>query len=367
MQVVLSLDCGGLEKVSIGIASKLNSSKYRPSICCLDNAGDLAEQAEKMGIKVIVAGRKPGIDFSLLPRLAKILKQEKIDIVHTHNPGALIYGTLAAKLAGIPVIVNTRHGRAKRRVNGLIWNMNSAVIAISEDAKERLLKHNRLNSNKLKVIYNGVETKHFRNVVNAKTKKQLLNIDKSRLVIGTVSRLSEEKDQLILIDSLARVSQVFDNVVLVFVGDGPLRSKLKKHAEKTGVKNKVIFLGFRKDVAKIINTFDIFTLSSLMEGVSVSLLEAMAAGKPVVVTNVGGNPEVVVDGETGFLIPPKNPDKTAEAMIKLLKNPELAKRMGNAGRKRVEEKFSLDKMVKGYKELYDHYLNKKGTYGKANN
>ena len=360
MQIVLSLDYGGLEKLAIDLANRFNNGKYRSFICCLDNIGDLAIQAGRRGIKVICAGRKPGIDFSLPFRLSGILKKERVDIVHTHNPGALIYGTLGAKLAGIPVIINTRHGREKRPVNGFIWNMNDSIIAISEDAKKRLLKYNRINSDKVRVVYNGIEVNGFKNELDIEVRKNLLGVDKSHLVIGTVSRLSEEKDQISLIDAFSKVSQVLNNTKLIFVGDGILKKEIEHYSEKVGIGDKVIFLGFREDIAKIISTFDLFTLSSLTEGISLSLLEAMAAGKPIVATNVGGNPEVVIDGETGFLVPPKQPDKMAEAIIKVLQNPELARKMGVAGRERIEKNFSLDRMVSDYSLLYEDLLYKKG-------
>ncbi|MFA5143020.1 MAG: glycosyltransferase [Candidatus Omnitrophota bacterium] len=359
MQIVPSLECGGMEKLAIDLAERLKIAGYLSSICCLDRAGDLTNQAEAKGIDVVVMSRKPGIDMSLPITLSKILKNKKVDIAHTHNLEAMIYGTLAARFAGIPVVINTRHGREDKRANWLFWSMNNAVIAISEDAKRRFLTFNRIKYDKLRVIYNGIDAASSEKLDTRSIKEKIFKVDARYKIIGTVSRLSEEKYQVALLDAFQKVSQAVKNVILVFVGDGPLKQALHNYSEKLGIADKIIFLGFRADAREIVEAFDIFALPSLTEGISLSLLEAMAARKPVVATNVGGNPEVVVDGDTGILVPPKDPQKMAEAIIKLIQNSDLAKKMGQAGRKRMEEKFSLNRMVNEYELIYEECLAKK--------
>jgi len=345
MHVVLSLEYGGLEKVAIDLASYLNNGKHKVIICCLDRLGELAKEAEKRGVKVIFIKRKPGIDFSLPFRLSKVFKDEEIDIVHTHNHAAMLYGTLGARLAGIRAIFNTIHGREKKIKNKTIWSMawkmNSMIITISQDAKRELVKNSGINPEKIGVIYNGIDISRFK------------KSDADSNVIGTVSRLSQEKDNFTMLEAFKIISSRLDNVSLVIAGDGPLKESLKAKVESLKLEEKVIFLGFRNDIPEVLSGFSVFALSSLTEGISISLLEAMASGKPVVATNVGGNPEVVSDGETGLLVPPKEPDKMAEAIIKILSDRDMAKRMGEAGRKGVEEKFSLERMVKEYQEIYE--------------
>ena len=355
MQVVLSLEYGGLEKVVINLAERLDREKFHTSICCLDKLGELAEEAKEKGIKVVMVKRRPGIDFFLPFRLAHILKKERVNLLHTHNMGPLFYGSLAAWLARVPIVLNTRHGRERKIGSQWIWRLNNEIITISEDAKKELSISNRINSEKIRVIYNGIETKQYITKTNIYKVKKVLNIN-STLVIGTVARLSPEKDQFTLLEAFSKIAQMVDSVKLVIVGDGILRQELERRSKSLGIKDKVLFLGFRQNISEILSIFDVFVLSSLTEGIPLTLLEAMAAGKPVVATNVGGNPEVVVDGETGFLVPPKNPEKMAEAIITLLKNEELAMKMGEAGRKRVEEKFSLERMVREYEEIYRNLL-----------
>ena len=345
MHVVLSLEYGGLEKVVIDLASHLNNSRFKVTICCLDRLGDLAEEAKKNGIKVIFVKRKPGINFSLPLRLRRVFKDEKIDIVHTHNHAAMLYGTLGAKLAGIHKIFNTIHGREKKiknsRIWSLAWKMNSKIIAISEDAKRELVKNTRIDYERIDVIYNGIDMSKF--------KKSEVNGN----IIGTVSRLSPEKDNFTMLEAFSKVAEEIDSARLTIAGDGPLKESLKAKVESLKLGGKVRFLGFRNDIPEVLSGFSVFALFSLTEGISISLLEALASGKPVVATNVGGNPEVVVDGITGLLVPPKEPERMAEAIIKILLDKEMAGRMGEVGRKRVEEKFSLERMVKEYQEIYE--------------
>lgn len=359
MQIVLSLECGGLEKLVIDLATKLNNNGFNTSICCLDALGELANEASKKRIEVFVIKRRAGKDILLPFKLAYLMRSKKVDVVHTHNMAPLLYGTLAARLVGVPVVLNTRHGREKKSSSPFIWNMNDAVVAISEDAKREMLKWNRIDTKKTKVIHNGIDIYKYACLQDGSELRKMLNINTSTFVVGTVARLSPEKDQFTLIDAFLRVVNKIDDAKLVFVGDGILKDNLKSHAEKLGIPNKVMFLDFRDDVFNILPIFDVFVLSSLTEGISLTLLEAMAAALPIVATNVGGNPEVVIDGETGFFVPPKDPEKMAEAIMKILQNPELAKKMGEVGRKRVEEEFSLDRMIKEYEELYEECLVKK--------
>lgn len=359
MQIVLSLECGGLEKLVLDLTTMLNRNGFNACICCLDKFGELAIQAKNKKIEVILIKKLPGKDVSLPIRLGYVIRKKKIDIVHTHNMSPLFYGTLGARLAGVPVVINTRHGREKKHRSSLIWNMNDRIVVISEDAKQQMLKWNSMNSQKTKVIFNGIDVNEYSDEEESTNIKKSLGIDSSHLVIGTVARLSPEKDQKILIKAFSQALSKCANARLVIVGDGQLRGQLEGYCRKLGILNNVLFLGFRQNIPQLLSIFDIFVLSSLTEGISLTLLEAMAAKKPIVATHVGGNPEVVVDGLTGLLVPPKDPDKMANAMLKILQNPDLAKRMGAAGRKRVEEKFSLDRMVREYEKLYEECLMRK--------
>lgn len=364
VQIVPALEIGGLERVVINLAEKINSKNYNVVICCLEGKGDLRAEAERKGIRVISADKRPGKDFLLPLRLASILKNENARIVHTHNSGPLLYGTLAAKIAQIPVVINTKHGRERRVKNNLICRLNDRIVTISEDAKKELLKVVKLRIDKVEVIYNGIDERSYSKGKNTISEiKKGLKIAHSDLVVGTIGRLSPEKDHFTLLLAFSELSRASDNVKLIVVGDGLLRRDLEAKCSELGIKDKVKFLGFRDDIAEMLSIFDVFVLSSVTEGISLTLLEAMAAGKTVVATNVGGNPEVVEDGVTGFLVPPQNPEKLAETINNLLKNRGLSQKMGEAGRNHIKENFTLERMVKEYETLYERLLNEKNlTY-----
>ncbi len=358
LQVINSLDCGGLEKLTLNLAKGLKTQGHNVVICCLEGLGNL-HKGDLGGIEVAALNKKDGLDVILPFRLAGLMRKEKIEIIHSHNPGPLIYGTIAGKIAGVPVIINTRHGRAPRQINRFIWEMNDCIVSISNDAKTELVKINKINPEKVTVIHNGIDLKEFNSTYQSyPEEKKKIGLEAS-FVIGTVSRLSPEKDQTTLIKAFAKVAAVETTAKLVFVGDGPSKNVLQALAKSLGLEDRVIFLGFRSDISVIMRSFDIFVLSSLMEGISLSLLEAMALSRPVVVTDVGGNPEVVKNNETGILALPQNPDNLAEGIISLAKNRDMANKFGEAGRKWVEQEFDIDKMVARYLSLYEKCLGSK--------
>lgn len=356
--VVLSLEFGGLEKVAIALADGVDKRKYRVIICCLDRLGDFAREAESRGITVILVGRKPGIDMSLPFRLSRIFKDEKIDIVHSHNFAPMLYGTIGAKMAKVRLILNTIHGREKKIKHNYIWSkicgFNDYVVTISQDARNEFLKYAKIKPDRVKVIHNGVDVFNIITTTDNKAMKEKLGILSSDFVVGTVSRLSGEKDQFTLLKAFKEVANNLSNVRLVIAGDGKLKRELESYSAQLGISDKVLFLGFRNDIGDILPVFDVFVLTSLTEGISISLLEAMAASKPVVATRVGGNLEIIKDGETGYLVPPKNSREIANAIMLLLRDRDLSGRIGSEARNKVENYFSLNKMVSEYETFYEN-------------
>lgn len=360
VHVVNSLECGGLEQMALQLVKQLNSGGTPSDIVCLAGKGDLASEAQAAGIKVIALDKKPGFKFGLIFRLAKTCRELDADIVHTHNFGPLIYGSLAARLAG-KKCVNTRHGRTDDRVSGLIWNLNDFIVPVSADTRGHLLKNNRVAARKLRIIYNGVDLKRYSRDINGverRTTRESLGIGPESFVIINVGRLSPEKDQATLLKAFRRMRRKKMDAFLLIAGDGPLRGKLEQKAMEFEVADRVKFLGFRDDVVSLLQASDVFVLSSYREGLSLSLLEAMACGKPVVATKIGGTPEAVVEDETGFLVPCGFPERIEVAVQKLFINRQKAVDMGAAARRKVEERFSLVKMAGEYQQLYSDALGK---------
>lgn len=360
MHVVLSLDCGGLEHLVVELSNALNRGKFCPSICCLDRKGDLGKKAADLGIEVVEMHRKPGVDLALIFKLAHIFWKKKVDIVHTHNPSAHFYGTLAARLALVPTVINTRHGvgiKAAPVGNALIWRLTNKVIAVSERVRDKLLKNDRLKPGKVITIPNGVDTEKFESK-DIRIKKNDLGIEETAPLIGIVARLSGEKDHKTLLNAFAIVNQNLHRARLLVVGDGFLRKNLEEICREKGLNGTVLFLGYRDDIPDLLKLMDVFVLSSVSEGLSLTLLEAMAAGKPIVATQVGGNPEVVVDKVTGRLVPPGAPQALAEALMDILTNSDMAREMGLRAQERVKRLFSLPRFVKDHEALYAEFVKK---------
>jgi sugar transferase (PEP-CTERM/EpsH1 system associated) len=349
-QVVLTLDPGGQEYLVIQLAERLQRRGIRSPIIAI-SGGALIEDATRRGLETFDLAKKPGFDVSVLFRLARIMRRVRADVVHTHNFAPLIYGTLSGRVSGTPMI-NTRHGRAALATHRFIWSLTDRVVAVSEDARRELLKYNRIAPRKVSVVLNGVDVAAFAAPeVNPSQVRCDLGIAPDARVFGIVARLAPEKDHVTLLEAF-RIVAAQGPSHLVIVGGGPLESALRRRAHELGVSQAVHFLGFRSDIPQLLRALDVFVLSSTMEGVSLTLLEAMAAGLPIVATHVGGNPEVVLDNETGLLVPPENATALAQAMITLLTDLERAKRFGAAGRERAIRVFDIDRMVNAYVDLY---------------
>jgi len=364
MHLVLSLNTGGLEMVVINLLKVMDHRIYTPILCCLEEEGSLIHEVEKLGIKTVVLGKKrKGIDYPLIFRLAKILKQEKIDIIHSHNPTPYFYGTIAGKIANVPAIIYTKHGRNPIRnkrellLRRFLSYMTDKIVAVSDDAGNVAINDEKINPEKVVTIFNGIDIDRYQTNIDVASKKHEIGLSDDDFVIGIVARLSPEKDHNTLLDAFHIVlDNVDQSVKMVIVGDGILREELEQKAKSISINDKVIFLGERHDVPELLAIFDLFALSSITEGISLTLLEAMATGLPVVATNAGGNTEIVLDNQTGFIVPPKDPNRMAEAIMTIIKNNDMANQMRERGKDRVSKKFSLETMRDQYEQIYQQAL-----------
>jgi glycosyltransferase involved in cell wall biosynthesis len=356
LHIINSLDCGGLEKFAIDLSLELNKRGHQAEILCLQQGGDLKAVAEQNHLRVTALDKKQGTDFNLIGKMAGFVKKNRFDIVHTHNMGPLIYGTIACRLASNTHLINTRHGRETKTANPIIWALNQKIVAISSDAAEQMLKCNKINKDKVSIIPNGTDLKTFDIKVSDEEKlsiKKSLGLNHDTLILGNIGRLAKEKDQGSLIKAVKKMVSKKNKIELIMVGDGPLKKELMELAKELNVLESVKFLGYRNDIAKLLSIIDVFVLSSFTEGISLTLLEAMAAGKPIVATKVGGNPEVVDDGVTGILVPCGFPERIESAVMRFYANRSLIAQFGEAGRKRAYEFFSLENMTNQYEKLYN--------------
>jgi len=355
LQLTDSLQFGGAEHLLMDLVIGLKEHNFHPIVCSIDK-GPLAFELERKGIEVIVISKKRSKDISLVWKLRQLVQKRNVELIHSHFPVSDIYGWIVSKICHIPQIITT-HGDIFSKDEGpllpFVLRYTDRIITVSHDLKRKLLGFCPLNVNNVQVIHNGIREEDVENqLIDKVYAKDRLNLKADNFVIGSIGGLRKVKGYEFLLEAIAIVRKVFPNVKLVLVGDGPQRSLLQQKAEKLGVSDIVIFLGWRKDIPQLLSAFDLYVCSSLKEGISISILEAMAASKPVIATNVGGNPEVVEDGKTGLLVPPKDPQKIAEAVSKLLDNENKQLEMGRAGLERVKEKFSISKTVREYKEVY---------------
>jgi sugar transferase (PEP-CTERM/EpsH1 system associated) len=362
--IVLSLGVGGLERVVVNLVKGIDRARFNPMVCCIEGRGPLSEEIESSGIPVFYLRKTASRDYPLVLKLASLLRRHEVVIVHTHNPSPHFYGVLAARIAQTPIIIHTKHGRnypeRLRRVflNNVLSRLTDKVVAVSEDARNVALEVEKVVPSKVVTITNGIDVERF-SQHDADHKRDEIGIPTGHFVVGNVARLAAEKDHTTLLKAFSLVLKELPNTSLLIAGDGELRGELRSISEQLGISQSVSFLGLRKDVAELLHIFHLFALSSITEGTSLTILEAMAASLPVVATDVGGNSKLVVNGKTGIVVPPRDPNALAEAIINILSNPDKAAQMGMYAHKRFTENFSLTHMLEKYENLYNHFLEKK--------
>jgi glycosyltransferase involved in cell wall biosynthesis len=350
VHVAQSLHVGGLEGFLWYLARFADRARFAPSVLCLDAAGEWADRFSAAQIPVEALGGKRRPTWINVARLARRLFSLRPDIVHTHNVTAHLIGTLAARMARVPVVLNTKQGFVHPSGRLAAWVNRHAVsncrriVAVCSDTARCALEIEKLPPERVLIIPNGVDTDAYHPPAGRPASAGSHAIH--------VARLRPEKDQATLLRAVRLVVDRQPDFTLELVGDGYSRPELEALARRLNLQRQVVFLGVRQDVPALLGGAGLFVLSSLTEGTSLAVLEAMATGLAVVATDVGGNGEVVADGETGILVPPGDPSRLADAILTLVADPERAIRMGQAGRRRVERFFDVRSIVRRYEDLY---------------
>ncbi|MFH1036327.1 MAG: glycosyltransferase [Pseudomonadota bacterium] len=357
-QVVLSLNPGGLERMVLDMVRGLSADGYPCLVYCLQEPGQWGEELERTGTPVRLVKKQEGIDLSLPGKLARHLRQDKVDLFHSHNKGPLLYTCLASALSGVP-LVSTKHGRNDPDRWDELWlNRFSAlfckaIVAVSDDALQVVRQREHIPARKVAMIHNGVDTEHpAADPARLAALRQEFGIEPDDLVIINVARLSFEKNHALLLEAFGLLAPEMPTAKLLLVGDGQKRQALQKQAADLGLSERIIFAGMRDRVPEILQLAHVFALSSDIEGLSISILEAMAAGLPVVATDVGGNRELVTPSQNGLLAPPRAAAELSQALARVLSDQDLRLGMGQESRRRVCRDFSLRGMVRRYEELY---------------
>jgi glycosyltransferase involved in cell wall biosynthesis len=356
--VVLSLDVGGLERNVVNQVREADRLGQAADVVCLERPGALAARVEELGGRVSCFDKPPGLKVGLIARLAVAFRRSRPDVVHTHQVATLFYAATAARLAGVPLIVHTEHGKhyAGRPNNARLGRLGARHVArfycLSRDMADEALAARVVPARKLRTIDNGIDLDRFRDPGDPHALRARLGIPADAPVIGTAGRLAEIKRQDILIRGFARLREHVPTARLVIVGDGPLRDDLAGLAATLGVGDAVHLVGYTADPQHYHHMFDVFAMTSRSEGTPQALIEAGVAGRPAVATRVGGVPEMVIDGENGFLIDPDDPDALADRLRRLVDDPGLRRRLGEAARSRAEARYDVRRMAEAYHRDY---------------
>jgi glycosyltransferase involved in cell wall biosynthesis len=355
-QVVDTLEMGGLERMALDLAMEQKASGHEAHVYCLLRAGALAKEAEAAGIPVSVFHKQPGLSLRLLAQLAWRFFRDGIEVAHSHDPNIHHYAAVAARMAGVPVVVNTRHGPAtssggsfNERWFRMALPFTDAVVFVSEQARRTIMERSGLSERMTSVIPNGIRVERFMRRPAAPGSAW------PRIRFGTVGRLVQAKGHATLIDAFQRLRERLPTAVLQIAGGGPLRGELQEQVARLGLEECVTLAGACSDVAGFLSELDIFVFSSRNEGLPMAILEAMAAGLPIVSTRVGGVPEVVPEGEVGWFCPADDAASLAAAMYTAAVSPDLAQR-GQRATRLALERYTTAAMNRNYETVYRRCL-----------
>lgn len=368
--IIFRLAVGGLENGVVNIINRIPETQYRHVIISLTDATDFKDRINRKDVDIYCLHKKPGRDVSYLFRFWKILKQVKPDIVHTRNLAAL-ETTVVSALMGVKYRIHSEHGwgvkdeNVKSDMKYLLYRriMSKLVhryIGLSKNIEDTLIKNIKVPKRKVRQVYNGVDCEKFisKQSINERENELFPKgfITKDCVLIGTVGRMDPVKDQRLLLLAFIKLLECqnnLKNMKLVMIGDGAMMPELKKIVSDKKVENNVWLAGSKNNIHKYMQYMDIFCLPSKNEGISNTILEAMASNLPVVATNVGGNGELIINDTTGKLVPAEDCDALKEALHEYVNDSSLRKAHGLMARKRVLENFSLDSMVKNYLSIYN--------------
>lgn len=368
LHVVYRFAVGGLENGVVNLINRMPEEAFRHGVVSLtDVSEEFRRRVARKDVVFVALQKGPGHALRLYPRLYRLFRELKPAIVHTRNLAAL-EAVVPAWAAGVPARIHGEHGWGAqdldgtngryRRMRQLFSPFVHRYIALSQHLERYLTDAVGIGKERVLQIYNGVDTERFRPAKEAPVAIEGYPFqDPGLWVVGTVGRLETVKDQPTLarafVRALERSPGARERLRLALVGDGPLREATRRILEEAGVAHLAWMPGERSDVAELLRGFHCFALPSLAEGISNTILEAMASGLPVIATRVGGNGELVADGMTGRLVPPADPEALASRILDYFHHPEVARRHGTAGRSRVVRQFSLAQMVARYQEVYE--------------
>ncbi|HEX9654876.1 MAG TPA: glycosyltransferase [bacterium] len=362
LQLIEGLSFGGAETKLLELIARMDQSRFRTVVCSLGMGDRIKSKFDQLNVKFVSFKRRGRIDPKIIWDVAKLIRDEKIDVVMTTLFYADVVGALARAISPAKAVfswetISAPEWLQRHRLLAYRFAMRycDKVVSVSNATADWLIEKRGVHRDKVMVIPYGVDLSLY-HVGRNPALKASLGIPAESPVVGVVARLHPQKGHRYLIEAARSIVASHPKVHFVFVGDGEMRPELEKQVHKHHLKEHFHLLGFRDDVKDLLKTFDIFVLPSLYEGLPNVVLEAMATGLPVVATAVDGTAELIVDNETGFLLPPKNPPELASKIVFLLDDAGRRKRFGVKGRERVELNYSLEKQVNSFQKLFEGYV-----------
>jgi len=377
LHVIDALNHGGAQRLLMLLAEKVPRDRVETGVLVLQPRLELEEALESLGVRVHCCYReRPSIlsphrflsyVFQNLRDIAACCRAMSADVLHCHLSDAELLGIPAGRLCGVPRVFTTVHypdllprrrpgdfrNALRRAVTRILYNhLVEGVVAVSRDTAEILFRDFGVRQEKVQVILNGVDVASFSSRTPPPGARRSLGFTREDPILINVARLVPPKGQAFLLEAVGRLAPEFPGIRLLFVGDGELREELEARRAALRLGETVVFLGNRSDIADLLALSDVFVFSSVSEGISLALLEAMAAGKPVVATSIPGNKEVLRHGENAYLVPPGDPDALARGIAHLLGYPDEAKRLGAKGQEEVAARFDIRQTVARYRALW---------------
>lgn len=359
MHLSISLDVGGLENLILNLCQHIDRERFRPIVCCLSEGLALQKEFEAIGVPVYSVPKRDGFDWQLIPPLVSLLRLERVDILHTHNACPYLYGTVAGRWSGVSAIVHTEHSNIEPEHHGL-WRVErylsylaNPIIADSENVAETLIQDQSVHPRRVKVIPNGIDEQHFQPRPPDQALQESFGIQAGEHVIGIVARLEPVKNHQMLLRAFSSLCDLRSDIRLLIVGDGSSRSDLGAMAQELNIADRIIFAGNRRDIPECLSLMDAFALSSVSEGLPLTILEAMAAGVPVISTKVGGIPEVINNERNGLLVESQDVAGMRDAFLRLLEDTVLTQQITSCARSDVVSRYSLRAMTRAYEHTYD--------------
>ena len=358
MHVIEDLGVGGLERVVVTICRNIDRSRFEPSVLVLRGSGVLEAELAHSKVEVIDIGGAPGKgDYFAFRKVAREARKRRIDVFHTHNSLPLFDAFAAARLSGVRGHVHTDHARNfpdKLRymiAEHFVSYFLDEIVAVSDDTKKNLVYYEKISPSRITVIPNGIDSDRFMQPIDVAAVRRAIGIS-SGPVIGLAARLTEQKGVIYLLQAAAQLRAQCPGLQVVIAGAGNQEESLKRATAQLGIAGAVHFLGMRLDVPELVRAFDVYVIPSIWEGLPIALLEAFAAGTPVVASNVGGVGKVIRHRESGSLVPPRDPAALAAELAHVLGQPELRRKYSEMARRTFEESYSAEAMTRRYEAVY---------------